>query len=77
MQAIERFNITVSTATVAIMFAIIEYVLPMFQASAVSSGLSISFVTSAQLVAASKLGLTALATLPGSISFGAALSLFL
>jgi len=63
MQAIERFNITVSTATVAIMFAIIEYVLPMFQASAVSSGLSISFVTSAQLVAASKLGLTALATL--------------
>jgi len=65
MQAIQRFNVAVSTATVAIMFAIIEYLVPMLQASAIPATFLqlIPFATPTQLVEASKFVLTALATL--------------
>jgi len=64
MQAIQRFSLSVSTATVAIMFVIIEYLVPMLQASAIPTTVSqlIPFATAAQLAEASKLALTALAT---------------
>ena len=64
MQAIERFNVTVSTATVAIMFVVIEYMLPMLQPSAIPAAFQklLPFAVPAQLVEGSKLALAALAT---------------
>lgn len=64
MQAIQRFNVTVSTLTVAVMFAVIAYLLPMLQASAFPAQLAklLPFVTPSQLVEASKWVLAALAT---------------
>jgi hypothetical protein len=64
VQVFERLNLAVSTATVAIMFAILEYLVPMLQASAIPAAFLklIPFATPAQLVEASKFVLTVLAT---------------
>jgi hypothetical protein len=65
MEGIQRFNLYVSTATVAVMFGIIEYVMPMLQASGIPPALLqlIPFAAPVQIVEASKLVIAALATL--------------
>ncbi len=64
MDQIQRFNIIVATVTVVIMYLVIEFILPMLQASAVPARLSawIPFVSADQIVALSKVVLTALAS---------------
>jgi hypothetical protein len=65
MQAIQRFNTMVSTATVAVMFIVIEYVLPILQAPAIPDAIvqHISFVTKEQIVDGIKLLVTGLMAL--------------
>jgi hypothetical protein len=65
MQVIQRFNITVTTATVIVMFGIIEFLLPTLQASTLPTKLSQYFpsISPATLAETTKLIVTPLATL--------------
>lgn len=64
MEQIQRFNIVVATATVIVMFLVIEFILPMLQASSVPAQL-IAWMPATNpehIVAVSKFILTALAS---------------
>src|ERR1700752_4597857 len=62
MIPIQRFGISVSTATVVVMFGILEYLLPMLQPSAIPKALLDQFPFPNLILQVSKIVLTALST---------------